>query len=164
MQTTTIPMIPLRLNHNTQLQATRSGNNNQNLQQNLKDSLNQDQVYISHKQILIKQQTVIYSREILVFYVHRRFQEIDISRIRSPYCLISLPNTLSQFEKLNSSEVQIEAMVELPGTQTSDKFDLTSFVYVQTAPINNTQQQQQQHVIYGCGACVKLNPNVNSNQ
>jgi hypothetical protein len=153
IQTTTIPMIPLRLNPSGQQQTrTGSGNNNQNTQ-SLKDSLDQDQVYISHKQILIKKQTVIYSREILVFYIHRRFQEIDISRIRSPYCLISLPNTLSQFEKLSDAVVQVENQIQLPGDK-NEEFNLASFVYVQTSKIEKGTQKQD--VIYGCGTCVQF--------
>ena len=153
IQTTTIPMIPLRLNPSGQQQTrTGSGNNNQN-KQSLKDSLDQDQVYISHKQILIKKQTVIYSREILVFYIHRRFQEIDISRIRSPYCLISLPNTLSQFEKLSDAVVQVENQIQLPGDK-NEEFNLASFVYVQTSKIEKGTQKQD--VIYGCGTCVQF--------
>jgi hypothetical protein len=164
MQTTTIPMISLRLDPFTRDQVNgRTGSANQQNAPNptsLKDALTQDQVYISHKQILIKKQSVVYSREILVFYIHRRFQEIDISKIRSPYCLISLPNTLSQFEKLNAQSVTIDPSFPLATNTTNssqtnnDEFELKSIVYVQTSKVANNNGSQD--VIYGCGAFVSL--------
>lgn len=142
LQTTTIPMIPLRLPLN--ITGGKLGADAGADPVVLKDALTQQQVYIQSKQIVVKNQTVLFAREILVFYVHRRFQQVDINRLRSPYSLIQLPNTLSQFEKLNDTQVQVPTDVTL-----SDKaFNLKSCVYVQSKNMNGSE------VIYGCGAVV----------
>ena len=143
---TTLPMITVRIPMNIKNQAI--GNNF-----HLNDSLTQQQLYIHHRQLTVKTQQILYSREILIFYVHRRYQTLNLNRLVNPYTAANLPVTMNQFEGLQDTVV--EADLQLTAIE-NQIFDLQSVVAVETLPSNK-------HMIYSCSALIRtINSTVNA--
>ena len=99
----------------------------------LSDALEQRQLYIHRRQITVKTQQIMYSRDLLIFYIHRRFQTVNLARLTRPYQMISLPITMSSHERLHKSQVNFDFNMNI-GTQT---FMLKSVVAVETAPTDH---------------------------
>jgi len=112
----------------------------------LSDSLEQRQLYIHKRQITVKTQQIMYSRDVLIFYVHRRFQTVNLARLSRPYQMAALPVTIGAYERLHPAQVNFELTLNV-GTQ---KFDLKSVVAVETAP-------NDPNLILGCSALVRTN-------
>ena len=108
----------------------------------LNDALSQRQAYIHKRQITVKKQEILYSKEILVFYVHRRFQAPNLSMYTTPYKMASLPVTLSEYEQLHNSIVVHEPTITLH----SQIFNIRSIVVVDTVSDSN--------MIIGCSTYV----------
>jgi hypothetical protein len=128
---------------------------------NINDGLEQQQAYIHHRQLVIKQQQILYSREILIFYVHRRYQTISAERLSNPYKMSSLPITLNTFEKLQEAEINFPPD-DLPiGKQNNQNFSIKSVVTVQTSPIDIAPKSALINVvnaptiIIGCTALIR---------
>merc|ERR1711933_111855 len=68
---TTIPMITIRLPLNTQ---------GSDLAIHLSHARNQAQWYIENKTFVPKSQSILFTRDILFFYVARRYQTINVGR------------------------------------------------------------------------------------
>ena len=119
---------------------------------NLEEALTQDQIYIHHRQLTIKKQSILYSREILVFYIHRRYQNINIKKLTTPYALSALPITMSQFERLQSSGVICPDTITLPGY--GQQFNLKSAV---TVEIKLMDGDASKPIIVSCSTLVKCN-------
>ncbi len=118
----------------------------------------QVQVYIHHGRITLKRQSILHSREILVFYVHRRYQELNIKRLTQPYALAALPVTMSQFEKLSDKGVIVPSQFKTGtglGNMGEQTFDIKSVVVVQTKPVNNNVGKKIYDIIVSCGTLVK---------
>ncbi len=118
----------------------------------------QVQVYIHHGRITLKRQSILHSREILVFYVHRRYQELNIKRLTQPYALAALPVTMSQFEKLSDKGVIVPPQFKTGaglGNMGEQTFDIKSVVVVQTKPVNNNVGKKIYDIIVSCGTLVK---------
>lgn len=125
---------------------------------NLADALQQQQLYLHHRQITVKSQEILFSRELIAFYVHRRFQNFNLSRIGNPYSLSFLPNTISAHEKLqnNAIEVPIDNL-----TINTQKFNLKSVVCVETLGEHDATGND---TIYTCSTMVKSDlPNADGN-
>lgn len=115
----------------------------------LNDSLEQRQLYIHRRQITVKTQQIMYSRDLLIFYIHRRFQTVNLARLTRPYQMAILPITMSAYERLHGAQVNFDFNM-IVGTQT---FALRSVVAVETAPNND-------NLIISCSALIKM-PNSN---
>lgn len=112
----------------------------------LNDALDQRQLYIHRRQMTVKTQQIMYSREILIFYIHRRFQSTNLARLTRPYQMAILPITMSAYERLHGSPVNFG--FEMPvGNQL---FSLKSIVAVETAPTDD-------NLIISCCALVRTN-------
>ncbi len=136
---TTVPMITFRIPLNIVGKATRTIN--------LQDALSQRQIFIHHKQLMVKTTQVLYSREILVFYVHRRFQTLNWSRLTRPYEIATLPITMSQFERIQEEPIDFDMNIKT----SSQEFNLKSVVAVETA---QTSAGGSSKMIIGCSALV----------
>lgn len=120
----------------------------------LTKALEADQLYIHHRQLVVKRQQYLYSRNLLVFYIHRRYQMVNLARLSMPYTIASLPVTMSQFERIMEQGVDIPEELNLP-TQT---FTLRSMVAVQTEDDKSTATVgTKEKIIIGCTAHVVLN-------
>jgi hypothetical protein len=111
----------------------------------LKDSLEQRQLYIHRRQITVKTQQIMYSRDLLIFYIHRRFQTVNLARLTRPYQMAILPITMSQYERLHRAQVNFSFDMDV-GTQL---FTLSSVVAVETAP-------NDQNLIISCSALIRV--------
>lgn len=120
-------------------------NNNVSNQQPIKlaDALDQRQVYIHHRQLTLKSQQILYSRELLVFYVHRRFQTVDLYKLSRPYQLTVLPITMNAYERLHGANVDFVFNFD----HSNQKYTLKSVVAVETAPNDD-------NLIISCSALI----------
>lgn len=76
--------------------------------------LSQDQLYITGRQIAFRKQEVIYSREILVIYVNRKVNNVNLYRIINPFTITSLPVAMSHgFPSLIDTEIDCNKDIEL---------------------------------------------------
>lgn len=119
---------------------------------NLNSALTQKQLYIHHRQLTVKQQDILYSRELLIFYVHRRFQTINTARLTAPYHISYLPVTMNQFERLHEVPVNFEQDALIIGSASSNqKFCLRSVILVNTRDIKGDDRNK---VIVGCSSYI----------
>jgi hypothetical protein len=145
---TTLPMITMRIPMTFGQEAERIHLNN---------ALSQEQLYIHHRQLTVKQQQILYSREILVFYVHRRYQTINTERLTNPYRMTTLPFTMNQFEKLQQVEVDINVDdLLIGGSNGNQRFCLKSVVMVETKNVvNQNPNEQGPEIIISCSALIR---------
>ena len=126
---TSLPMITIRLPYSSAgvLFTTSAGTPAE--PKSIKDALqSQKQLYIHHRQIVEKQQEILHSRELLMFYVHRRYFDINTKRLETPYTMAVLPVTTQSFEKLNAKSLTVDETITVGDTD----FSLKSIVSVQT--------------------------------
>lgn len=137
---TTISMITMRIPFADNRSATQ--------QLSLQDALDQRQLYIHRRQMTVKSQQIMYSRELLVFYVHRRFQTVNLARLSRPYQMAILPVTMNQYERLHGAPVNFNFSFNV-GNQ---NFNLKSVVAVETAP-------NDPNLIISCSALIRMDSN-----
>jgi hypothetical protein len=121
---------------------------------NLNDALDQSHWYIENNTLVPKSQSILYSRDILVFYVNRRYQSIQPARFLQPYNFTALPLTTSGFEELNERPVQFETSFNIR----DDRYNLRSVVCLEkyTYSVN----QQSINMITGCSTVIVKQRNV----
>lgn len=134
-QVTTIPIINLRI---------PLMQRNANVSVNMTDGLEQADSYVENKMIVTKMKSVIYSRDLIIFYVNRRFQNVNFARLVAPYSFNTLPTTLTGFETLNETIVNYTDTVYIG----DELFTLRSAVMVEKTSILNKDSVQGQD-IYG---------------
>lgn len=132
-QLTTIPMVNLRLPY-------KLGGATQPI--SLDQSLVQPQWFIEHKTIVPKSQSILHSRDVIFFYINRRFQTINLSRTNMPYNFSTLPMTISGWERLNDTPVTFNSNMQVY----NDNYTLRSVVTLDVASSSN--------MIVGCSACI----------
>jgi hypothetical protein len=120
---TTVPIITMRL---------MVTNTREQREYHLKEALTQQQIFIHHRQLTAKTQDIMYSRDLLVFYIHRRFPNVNISRIIRPYEMHVLPVTMSHNERIHTAKVNFDRDLEIG----SQNFALKSVIALVTTPQN----------------------------
>ena len=130
---TTVSMIPLRL------PLSLSGRNATAV--SIDEAFNQAQWYVENKTIVPKTQSIVHSRDVLFFYVGRRYQNVNITRLNTPYNFTNLPMTVAGWEKLNDTHVNFDHNMNIG----EDVFQLRSVVMVERAA-------SRQNLIIGCSA------------
>jgi hypothetical protein len=152
---TTLPMITMRI-PSTLGQTTK--------EIDLTEALQQDQLYIHHRQLTVKTQQILYSRELLIFYVHRRYQSFNTARLTNPYTISYLPITMNQFERLLGTVINVPLDLEIPKESSGEhqNFKLKSVVTVETRDIvrdcdkdNSCLGKQNNEIIVSCAALIK---------
>jgi hypothetical protein len=133
-QMTTVPMVTLRL----PLKITNANN-----AVDIQEALTQPQWFVENKMIVPKSQAIIHSRDVLFFYVGRRFQTINISRVNTPCNFTALPMTVAGWEALNDMTVNYSQTIQV----LNDLFRLRSVVVVDSSPTKHK-------LIIGCSAGV----------
>ena len=110
-----VPMINLKL-----------GPNNQSSEPVLLyDAIQQEQYFIEHGFIQKKNTSLIYSKEILIFFVDRRANIIDTTLTMNPIAMLNFPSaTIAGFERLNDTEVVAENVIQIR----NDIYELVSVV------------------------------------
>ena len=99
-----------------------------------------------NKTIVPKEHSIIYSKEVLIFYVNRRVQSVQIKTFSNPLAFSQLPMTMSSFERLNSHEVNVLDRITLHRVEES--YYLRSVVAVTETEI--VQGQKTAKIITGC--------------
>jgi len=141
---TSVPMVTLRLplNVSSAKQAI-----------SLEQSLTQPQWFIENKMIVPKTQSIIHSRDVLFFYVNRRFKTINVSRMNTPYNFNALPMTVAGWESLNDHVVTFEYIMNMM----NDRYQLRSVVFVDSAP-------SKKNLIVGCSTGIIVPRSVEENR
>jgi len=143
---TSIPMINVRLSNfaNQAAQAAQAqGLNVPNVPSTLKDALTQTNQFIEGNVIVNRHTSVMYSREVLVFYVDRRSYAYELSR--SVYNVVRLPTSIAGFERINDVPLTIEAEIPVGG-------DTFSFVSAIVAEVNTTVNTDKANYVVGSSA------------
>lgn len=109
-----------------------------------------------NKTIVPKEQAVLYSKEILIFYVNRRIQRIQIKTFSSPLAFSQLPLTMSSFERLNTYPVNISPSLTLD--RSGEVYQLRSVVAVTETEI--TQGEKTTNLITGCTGLLMSHRNI----
>ncbi len=110
----------------------------------LSEALSQPQWFVENNMIIPKKQEIIHSRDLLFFYVGRRFKSIQISRLNNPYNFSSLPMTVAGWEQLNETPVNFNRFYPL----NNEFYALRSVVVV------TKQQMNDQTFVSGCTSYV----------
>jgi hypothetical protein len=74
----------------------------------LSSALTQSTFFIENRAIVPKNIVVIHSREIVFFYVNRRFQSVNFSGLDICFKYMSLPGTMSSVTNINETELHFE--------------------------------------------------------
>ena len=80
---------------------------------NLQEALEQPDMFIENKQLVFNMKTIIYSRDVIFFYVNRRYQNINFARFTTPCTFSVLPTTLSGFETLNETPIEFPTYLQI---------------------------------------------------
>lgn len=146
-QVTSIPIINYRLPVN--LRGT-------SVTVDLREALEQPDWYVENKMLVTKMKNIIYSRDILTFYVNRKSQNINFSRLAAPYNFTMLPTNYSGFETINSANVQYEPIITIG----DDKFQLRSAVFLEQVSIlpenRGPSDFTSNNLIVGCSAGIVI--------
>jgi hypothetical protein len=144
-QITTVPMINLRL--------PRSINNSPAsiTSVSLVDSLNQPQWFIEGKTLVPKTQSIVHSRDVLFFYIDRRYKAFNYASLSRPYVFTGLPQTLSGLDSINEMVVDFKEDIKVG----DDDFDLRSVVFVEITNLG----EKGGKVITGCSTGIVIPPN-----
>jgi hypothetical protein len=98
----------------------------------LVSGIDQVDMYVENRMIVQKKKEVMYSRDVLFFYINRRYQSFNFTTLTAPYLsLNNLPVTTSGFETLNAHEVIADET--LSQTIGGDTFEFRSAVSITTA-------------------------------
>jgi hypothetical protein len=133
-QVTTVPVITLRIPLNI---------SNKNVSVKLREGIEQAQWYLENKKIIPKSQSIIHSRDVVFFYVPRRYQNINFARLTAPFNFANLPVTVSGFEKINDVVVDFDYNL----TIMNDSFNLRSVVIIERSKTNS-------NLIVGCSTLI----------
>jgi len=93
----------------------------------LNSALEQYNWFVENRSLTPKVSSIIYSRDILVFYANRRYQSINFGRVNSPYNFTMLPATHSALETINDVPISFDPSM----TVGDDVFHLRSVVFVE---------------------------------
>ena len=149
---TSIPMINIRLN-GYQI------NKNVNQPIKLSSCLSQRQTFIEDNKLVNRILDVIYSREVLIFYIDRRSHILEFD---SPFNIGRLPSAIGGFERINKNSIDIECSITIkPNTTRSDTFCLRSVVIaeMQTVPGDNNKPDS---IVVGSSTFLYDYPEVNN--
>jgi len=124
---TSIPMINIRLPLNIPGSVTAAVD--------LEDSLTQNTWYLENGSVINKQQSIIYSKGVLFFYVNRRFKSVNARLLFHPRKFSNLPLTMSGYEKLNNLPVTFNRSIDIMG----DTYNLRSVVTIKTSNLTDTK-------------------------
>lgn len=86
-----------------------------------------------NKTIVPKEQSIIYSKEVLIFYVNRRVQRIQIRTFSNPLSFSQLPLSMSSFEKLNKYPINVPDRLSIGRSE--ETYHLRSVVAVSETEI-----------------------------
>lgn len=140
---TNVPMINLRLPSGTVQTPTL----------NLKDAIEQQQVFIENGNIISKNTSLIYSRGILIFFVDRRANTIRVTENITPYAMTRLPISIGGFERLNDTPVDFNFEIKIR----DDNYKLRSVVL---SEINKMPDKFDKKLIVGSSTAIMIHRDI----
>ena len=132
---TSIPMINVRLQQYQSNPNALFGTPKKAGPIKLKDCLTQPQTFIEGNTLVQRVSDVIYSREVLIFYIDRRS---NILNYGTPFNLSRLPTAVAGFERISDYEVDIDCSITV---REQDKFCLRSVVVAETQSQDNDSRK-----------------------
>jgi hypothetical protein len=151
---TSIPMINVRLNSYQNLMPPRTMGGTISMGApgpiSLQGCMTQAQPFIEGNMLVQRISDVIYSREVLIFYIDRRAYLLEGAM---PFNLSRLPTAIAGFERINKFPVQLEQTIRVRQTIASpDIFTLKSVV---VAEINSsTDADKSKNLVVGSSAYI----------
>ena len=136
-----VTMLSLRLPAHT----IKKPGTNQDVKIHLSSVLQQPQWFVENGSLVAKSQEVIYSRDLIIIYVNRRSQSINVGRLNHPFNIKRLPMTMSGLERANTREVQFDREVKIGG----ESFKLKSVVLCKTKAFENPVTRRDDELIIG---------------
>jgi hypothetical protein len=124
---TSIPMINVRLSNfgiNAATAAAAAAGRTAPASNLLSDALTQTNQFLEGNSIVNRHTSVMYSREVLVFYVDRR--SYSLTAVNTLTNLARLPTSIAGFERIN--DIPLTYQPEIPIPETNDTFKLISAV------------------------------------
>lgn len=116
----------------------------------LKDALSQSQLFIEGDHAVPKQTDLIYSQGVLVFFIDRRAHMMSISNLR-PFNLLSLPNAMSGYEKINDRRVNFDSSINIR----NDIYNLRSVVL---SEVMRDPENPHYNIVTGSSAAIVVHP------
>lgn len=110
----------------------------------LTDALDQQQLFLEHNTIVPKNQSIIYSKGMLVFHVNRRAHALDIAKLTDPFNFTKLPVSVAGFERINTRDVIVTDSITIRG----ENYSLRSVVLIDTNP-------QVPDLVIGCSTAIR---------
>jgi len=114
----------------------------------LKNALDESQWYVEDGSVVPRNQQIIYSRGILVFYVPRRAHTLNIGKLLQPYNFTRLPTTVAGFERINDRVVDFEYDMDVR----EHRYQLRSVVCVELN--KELAKDNGPKLITGCSALI----------
>jgi len=115
---------------------------------NLEDAIAQSQTLFYNNTLVQKHTNIIYSRDVIFFYVDRTAHFMSHNQF-NPYYIQSLPVAMAGFERLNDTSVQIPDEITIK----KDTFALRSIVI---SLINDNIDVATHKIIIGSATLVKM--------
>ena len=125
----------------------------------LSSCLTQPQTFIEGNMLVQRISDVVYSREVLMFYVDRRAHLLQYG---SPFNISRLPTAIAGFERINKFPIEIECSITVrPNAPTPDTFCLRSVVIAEVDTNNQPQNNDPRSIVIGSSAFIFDYPFVN---
>lgn len=123
----------------------------------LRAALHNQTIWITeNKTIVPKEQAIIYSKEVLIFYVNRRSQAIQIKTFANPIMFSHLPLSMSNFDHVNVYPIVAPERITL--NSVDETFLLRSVVAVTETEI--VRGEKVIRVITGCTGLIVKHQNI----
>jgi hypothetical protein len=110
---------------------------------NLLGSLQQVDYFIENKMMVPKHKQVIYSRDVIFFYINRRQQAINFASMNAAFRYVALPGAVTNVSNVNKTPLAFNQTMPIG----QDQFKLRSAVYTNEAT-------DKGYATAGCTSCV----------
>jgi hypothetical protein len=100
----------------------------------LSGCLIQTQTFIEGNMLVQRVSDVVFSREVLIFYVDRRAHLLQYG---SPFNISKLPSAIAGFERINLFPIELECSIQLRQGNNPDTFCLRSVVVAEVNSVRN---------------------------
>jgi hypothetical protein len=114
----------------------------------LDQAMSQAQFFIENGRFVTKNQKIIYSRNVLLFNVLRKYNRIFMNKLFAPFNFQNLPISVSSLEKINNTNVEADWSMTIG----NDMFHLRSVVGSVMTEL--TPGEPKSRVVTGCSAHV----------
>lgn len=115
----------------------------------LSGCLIQTQTFIEGNMLVQRISDVVYSREVLIFYVDRRAHLLQYG---SPFNIAKLPSAVAGFERINEYPIELECEIKIRQGGSGDTFCLRSVVVAEVS--TKSSQTDPRSIVIGSSAFI----------